>query len=416
LTDVEPEERGIDNGAPTVVDIFAAPGGLAEGFRQAGYRVHAVVDSDPWGCRTLVRNHARYGTLVIEADIRNISLKGKVDVVVGGPPCQGFSKVGKPKIKAVRRDDGKRKYVDSRNWLYRDFIRIVRDLNPQFFVMENVPSILTWQGGKLLKRIKHEFRLNGYESVDSMVLNAAEYGVPQVRKRAFIVGNRLHVRNPVPLRTHYDPRVSHSEIFEIRQEMRPYVSVRDAISDLPALRAGEGSNETEHAHFIGLTLYQEYVRNGSRRLYNHVARKHSKRDMSLFRRLKEGEWMRDLPMHLQPYDSEKFADKMKKQCWDRPSSTILAHLSKDGLMFIHPDRHQARSFTPREAARLQSFQDTYVFEGPMTVQFKQVGNAVPPLLAKAVARAIRPHIRPIIEPTLSYSVLKTTSRISRGEY
>lgn len=393
-------------GSPSVVDLFAGPGGLGEGFRQAGFFVAAAVDNDEYAYQTLVQNAKPKGTLVIKADVKKLRMSGKVDVVVGGPPCQGFSKVGIPKIRHLKLKEEKKKRVrDPRRTLYKDFIQVVNDLQPQFFVMENVPTILSFRGGKVKEAIIEEFKAIGYET-KPVTLNAADYGVPQIRKRAFFIGNRIGMENPIPEKTNMDWEAEPQlKLGETTHPLPDYVDVWDAISDLPFLEPGGGQDELVYpSPAAELTSYQMWARTGSQMLYNHVARNHSDRDRKIFRILKEGEKMVDLPAKLRPYKWSIFKDKIKKQSWHRPSSTILSHMQKDGLMYVHPDSDQARTFTPREAARLQSFPDWYRFSGPMTQQFKQIGNAVPPILARHLAEVIKPLLSPVERPVISADV------------
>jgi DNA (cytosine-5)-methyltransferase 1 len=392
-----------EQGVPSVLDIFAAPGGLSEGFRQAGYSIAAQIDFDQWGCETLRKNFANDGTIVIEGDLKNISISGHVDVVIGGPPCQSFSMVGRPKIAHLRRN-GYAKTYDERNRLYKEFVKTVKSMDPQFFVMENVPGILSYKNGSIVREITGEFQKAGY-AVDYQTMNAADFGVPQVRKRVFFVGNKIGVKNPFPSRSHMDISKDQLSLFESSGNLRRYVTLVEAISDLPELQAGEGSDEIDYALFRSLSDYQTQMRFGSKRLVNHKARNHSERDKKLFRRLREGEKMSDLPKKLRPYNDKIFLDKIKKQRWDRPSSAILAHMQKDCLMYVHPDTRQARTFTPREAARIQSFPDRYRFMGPMTQQFRQIGNAVPPLLARMIALTIKPLLQRSNAPMVSYNLL-----------
>jgi len=396
-------------GSPSVVDLFAGPGGLGEGFRQAGFFIAAAVDSDECAYQTLSLNAKQAGNLVLNEDVRKLRMSGKVDVVVGGPPCQGFSNVGIPRIRHQRlTEEGKKRVRDPRRALYRHFVRIVGDLQPQFFVMENVPTILSFRGGQVKEAIVEQFKAIGYKA-EPFTLNAARYGVPQVRKRAFFIGNRMGIENPVPKETNMDWEAEPQlKLGEDALPLPDYVHVADAISDLPPLEPGGGSDEMPYPVTDKLTPYQKWAREGSIKLYNHVARNHSDRDRRVFRALKEGQKMSDLPERVQsliPYRKDIFSDKIKKQSWSRPSSTILSHMQKDGLMYVHPDSSQARTFTPREAARLQSFPDWYRFCGPMTQQFKQIGNAVPPILARHIAEAIRPLLSPVERPVISASVL-----------
>jgi len=380
------------NSCPTALDLFSAPGGMSQGFRDAGFRVLAAVDNDPWGCQTLRQNF--HGTDVIEADIQGLTLSGRVDVVMGGPPCQSFSSVGRGKINHLARLGKRTRFIDDeRNRLYKQFVRIVESLQPQFLVMENVPGIVSFQDGEVKDEIQSDFDRIGY-SVEVRVLKGADFGVPQIRRRAIFVGNRLNQRNVYPGGTYNMPPDSTQSIIARQGSHRWYRTVRDAISDLPPLQAGEGQDKTPYSG-LALTEYQRWARGDSDAIYNHVARGHSVRDIGLFKRLRAGQQMTDLPERIIPYRYDIFEDKIKKQHWDRPSSTIVAHLQKDGLMFIHPDPDQPRSFTPREAARLQSFRDTFRFCGPMNQQFRQIGNAVPPLLAQSIAETIERSIDPL---------------------
>ncbi len=393
-------------GSPTVVDLFAGPGGLGEGFRQAGFYISAAVDVDRYACQSLTKNAAPRGTIVIESDVKKLVLTGSVDVVVGGPPCQGFSRVGIPKIKHHRIEvEGKKRVYDPRRTLYKEFIRIVESLRPQFFVMENVPTILSFRGGKVKDEIVREFKAIGYESTPK-VLNAADHGVPQIRKRAFFIGNRMGTENPFPEATNMDWKANPQLRLGDETHVLPdYLDVADAIGDLPPLEPGKGEDEVPYPVPPKLTPFQIWAREGSPALYNHVARNHSERDREIFRTLREGQKMSELPPKMQPYRSDIFGDKIKKQSWKRPSSTILSHLQKDGLMYVHPDSRQARTFTPREAARLQSFPDWFRFCGPMTQQFKQIGNAVPPILARQIAEVIKPLLSPVERPLVKYEIL-----------
>lgn len=390
---------------PSVLDLFAGPGGMSCGFKEAGYKIVAVLDNDPWGCDTLTHNFRSEGTVVIQGKIERLMVRGRVDVVVGGPPCQSFSVMGRPKIKHLTKYRKRSRFIDDkRNRLYKHFVKVVEEVKPAFFVMENVPGMLSYKEGRVKDHVLEDFKKIGYDT-DMRVLNAADFGVPQTRHRAVFIGNCLRVENPFPEGLHHD--APNEDVLEDLRGLLPNLTVRDAISDLPALRAGEGENETDYQLVSALTLYQRWAREGSAKLYNHVARKHSERDQRLFRILQPGEKMVDLPKRLRPYRSDIFKDKIRKQRWDRPSTAILAHMQKDGLMYVHPDRDQARTFTPREAARLQSFRDTYRFMGPMTQQFRQIGNAVPPLAAQAIAAAIKPFLEPLEVPKVQYEELTT---------
>jgi DNA (cytosine-5)-methyltransferase 1 len=395
--------NGVDR-APSVLDLFAAPGGLSQGFKEAGYRIIAALDNDEWGCVTLSHNLGPDGTLVIQGDIEELTIRGRVDVVVGGPPCQSFSYIGRPKINHLIKYNGRKRFIDDRrNKLYKHFIRVVDALRPKFLVMENVPGMLSFQDGRIKGQVLEDFRGVGYET-DVRILNALDYGVPQIRKRAIFIGNRIGVANPFPRGTHYDPLRAGNVDEDNMEERSRCLTLFDAISDLPPLTPGKGEDEIEYPRVSELTPYQRWAREGSTKLYNHVARKHSERDRKLFRLLEPGQTIVNLPKRLRPYRSDIFKDKIRKQRWDRPSTAILAHMQKDCLMYVHPDSDQARSFTPREAARLQSFRDRYRFIGlgKILQQFRQIGNAVPPLSAQAIALAIKPFLEPLKVPIIHY--------------
>jgi DNA (cytosine-5)-methyltransferase 1 len=395
----------------SVLDVFAAPGGMSVGFKEAGYRIVAAIDNDRWGCKTLSRNLGPEGTLVIEANVEDLHLNGRVDVVVGGPPCQSFSIAGQSKIKHLKNKSSRDSFIDDeRNTLYKYFVRTVDSVKPQFFVMENVPAIETFEEGRVCRQIMEDFRRAGYHT-DERILNSADFGVPQVRKRAVFIGNRVGVNNPFPVPTHLRPLIAKTGTNVENSDMPHYRTVFDAISDLPPLMPGCGEDEIVYPAHIALTDYQIWARAGSTRLYNHVSRRHSERDQTAFASLEPGQKMVDLPLVAVPYRRDIFLDKIKKQRWDRPSSAIVAHMQKDGLMYVHPDRDQTRTFTPREAARIQSFRDGFRIMGPLTQQFKQIGNAVPPLAAESIARGIKPWLDPIKDPRVAYEIALQSTRL-----
>ena len=316
------------------------------------------------------------------ADIRTVSGKditeragrGVVDAMAGGPPCQAFSTVAVAKWRSLGKPSTLNHPV---NQLYMEFLRLVLEVRPKFFVMENVERMLSIDDSQVVKNVQavlqKEYDVSVYKK------DVAGFGVPQHRRRALIIGNRMGVGNPKLEETH-----SLDGGYK-----KPFVTVRDAIADLPRICAGEGSPVAKYPPSASVSDYAVAARSKSKLVYNHVARMHNDRDLKIFRMLKPGKTIKDIPEKYNPYRKDIFLDKYKKQPWQRPSSTILAHLSKDGLMFIHPDKSQNRSLTPREAARLQSFGDDFVFEGPRTKQYLQIGNAVPPFFARAVAEQIK---------------------------
>jgi DNA (cytosine-5)-methyltransferase 1 len=311
--------------------------------------------------------------------LRKYSLD-RVDVIIGGPPCQGFSRVGRGKMRSLSHD---RAYIyDPRNQYYKEFIRFVAALQPLYFVMENVPDMKDYVdgGGLLLEKALQRFQKLGY-TVKWEVLQADHYGVPQMRKRLFIIGNRLGQEIRWPEKTH---------------EGTP-VTVWQAVSDLPIVCHGHRQDEMPYESRYKLNNYQRLMRQGAgNTLYNHQTRWHNQQDLEAFTWLEEGGKYATLPEHFKRYRDDIFKDKYWKLYRDRPSWTVEAHIGKDTYRHIYPsckdEPEPPRTISVREAARLQSFPDRFRFVGPFTRQFFQVGNAVPPLLAKAVAEAILPDV------------------------
>jgi DNA (cytosine-5)-methyltransferase 1 len=399
----------------TCIDLFCGCGGLTLGMQRAGFRVLAAIDCNPEAVATLranlvEQNHA--GLIPVSHALqRDLSEFGPaelalllgvshVDVIVGGPPCQGFS--------TARRVDGAnngaRLKPDPRRELYREFLRYVDFFQPRVFVIENVLGIRSASGGEYFTRAQKEARELGRAAgrpgyrVHGQVEDAWELGVPQKRHRQLIIG----VRNDLP--GYFLPDLKPAA----RAQPRTCLGV--AIGDLPILRAGGGEDERAydiprrlwHVHKWGdaahnyLSEILEIDR--AAKLTNHVARPHSDRDLRDFARLKEGEnskvAIRDRGVTFEfPYNKDHFKDRYTRQSRQQPCSTIVAHLSKDGLMFVHPT--QTRSLTPREAARVQSFPDWFKFPPIQTQTFRLIGNAVPPLVgqAESCCDGVRPEWR-----------------------
>jgi DNA (cytosine-5)-methyltransferase 1 len=368
-----------DHSLPTVVDLFCGCGGFSAGFKLAGFEVLLGVDSDATAIQTFNRNFHNVGRI---ENIENIdgeyilreSKKDEVDVIVGGPPCQAFSQVAVAKWRSIGLPGSLEHPLNN---LYKEYLRIIKSVRPKFFVIENVGRMFTIENGSIKKAILStvgdNYRLSFY------VVEMANYGIPQFRKRSIMIGNRLNMQNPILSETH-----SNTDTTKF-----PLVTLKDAIYDLPRISQNSGTNFIPYPKSSFVSGYALDRRKYSKGVYNHTSRKHSERDLAIFEMLSPGQSIRDLSESVNPYRSDIFADKFKKQDWDKPSSTILAHLSKDGLRFIHPDKKQNRSFTPREAARLQSFDDSFIFEGFRTNQYSHIGNAVPPLFAKVVGLEIK---------------------------
>jgi len=392
----DPDER-LDVGPsrlvdePLVLDLFCGAGGLSLGFEMSGYRVGLGVEKEELPFRTHCLN---FGGRCHLGDIREVVDPlafvrehglARVDVVVGGPPCQGFSRVGRGKIRSLRRDPT---FIhDPRNQFYKEFVRFVEAIRPSHFVMENVPDLQYYLDGEepLLQKALCRFESLGY-TVGWRVLEAHHYGVPQTRKRLFVVGVPKGQEVPWPEKTH---------------ESKP-VTVWQAISDLPVVSHGHREDEMLYKPRRGLSRYQRLMRRDSNGvLYNHQTRWHNEQDLAAFAWLREGDKYADLPDEYKRYRDDIFKDKYWKLYRKRPSWTIEAHIGKDSYRHIYPSLdegvHPARTISVREAARLQSFPDRFRFCGPFTRQFMQVGNAVPPLLARAVAEAVLPGVLDFME-------------------
>lgn len=391
---------------PTVIDLFAGAGGFGLGFELAGFSVPLSLEIDAWACDTLRYNHPNM--LVLQQDIRDFTTPHSIrsacsfkpDIIIGGPPCQGFSIAG----------PAKKDPKDPRNSLFINFAQWIGFLEPKTFVMENVKGLLARKsadGQKVIDIILNTFTDLGYFT-EVWVLNAAEYGVPQIRERIFIVGNKEGVELGPPPKTHsLELTYTNSSqllLFE-STELLPAITLWEAISDLPSLNAREGEEEQPYTT-EPTTKYQFWARSGSSRLYNHVAMDHSSRLVERFKHIKWGESSSDVPeQHGARRRNGNGAlsgisyDQNNRRLHPyKPSHTIAASFYAN---FIHPFQH--RNLTAREGARAQSFPDYYRFMGKKTVvshkllqreerfdekflcQYNQVGNAVPPLLARTIA-------------------------------
>jgi DNA (cytosine-5)-methyltransferase 1 len=382
LTPAQAELAGND-GRWRVLDLFCGAGGLSYGFEQAGgFVTVGGIDLLPDRIATFTANH-RHAT-GLAGDIRETSPDavrdaiGEVDVIVGGPPCQGFSSI-RP-FRTLTESD-------RRNSLVEHYVMMLAGLRPRWFVFENVVGLVSHEGGAKLRAILDAFSEMGY-SVSWRVLNAASYGVPQNRERVVIVGNRVGVQFEWPRPTHY---VKHKSMAGRRRELvaslpierealKPAVTLMDAIGDLPYVESGGQVIEYAGA---GATEFQRAIRGGAAELTGHRATKHSDKMMEIIRHA--GSSIADLPPGMV---TSGFSSCYSRLDADRPSNTITVNfVHPSSNRCIHPFQH--RALTPREGARLQSFPDTYQFVGSTAQVVKQIGNAVPPMLGRVLAEAIR---------------------------
>ena len=329
----------------TVVDLFSGAGGLELGFEEVGFDIKFSTDFDEYCEKVHKMNRPKIPFL--RMDIRKLDEKilskyisGEVDVLVGGPPCQGFSTIGK----RISSDPTKRYQADSRNTLFKEYIRVLKYLKPKFFLMENVEGLVTRDHGAIFEEIKQTFKSTGYD-FNYVILNAADYGVPQIRNRIFFYGNRVDIKMTPPKQTNSE------------KGKNTWCTVGDAIGDLANIADDKS--------------------------INHVALKHGEINVRRYELIPEGG---RLPEHNLPPElyRKNFGNTFKRLHRNKPSLTMVPG---HNAFPIHPWLN--RSLTVREAARIQTFPDDYIFVGPRDKQCMQVGNAVPVKMAKAWAKQIK---------------------------
>lgn len=393
----------------TFIDLFAGCGGLSEGFYRQGFKALAHVEIDHWACETLRTRMKFYGYKdydkeVIEHDITSDDIleridnavKGRtVDIIIGGPPCQAYSTAGR-----VR--DGKRMASDPRNYLFERYVKILEYYSPKFFVFENVTGLLSAQVKnapifpKVLKALGNKYKVIGDPEV--LVHNTADYGVPQLRKRVIIIGVRKDIDKSAEelyesvIKTHWNPETPSNE----KKGKKRFVDVRQAIGDLPFVEPGHDASTEDFNYPCDNEFLKRIGKPGKHPLMDHIARNHNDLDRERFQVMIHNHWSfgqlrREMPQYEHEH-ARVFDNSYVVQWWDLPSKTILAHIHKDGFQFIHPDEEQRRTFTVREAARIQSFPDDFEFKGSRGEKYKQIGNAVPPLFAEALAKSIKKNL------------------------
>lgn len=347
-----------------ILDLFCGAGGFSCGLDQVeGFSTEVALDFDASAANTFQRNFPNAKCICgnicdeeVKKSIIEIAKERKVNMIIGGPPCQGFSLKGKN----LGLDD-------PRNFLFLEYVDIVKRLKPEIFVIENVKNMISSGEGYFIKQIYEKFTDLGY-TLNHGILNAYNFGVPQTRERTIIIGtlNKKGISLP-------------DEYVEKK------TTVRDAISDLSYLESGEGSDESEYIN-EPMTDYQLEMRGNVTVLHNHKATNHSKVALDKLKLIPPEGDKTSMPEEL--YGNQKFMTTWSRLVWDKPSPTVDTRFdTPSNGRNSHP--YLNRAITPREAARLQSFPDDFIFYGKKTSVCKQIGNAVPPLLAKAIGKHIK---------------------------
>jgi DNA (cytosine-5)-methyltransferase 1 len=364
------------------IDLFAGAGGLSLGLTQAGFNMIFANEIDKVASQTILLNHNKLSKdnlfigdiRILNQNISYLKQFQQVDLVTGGPPCQGFSIANQQRM-----------IDDPRNILYKEYITFIKHTKPKFFLMENVKGMRN-----KISEIIDDFNSNLDEkySISYAILNAKDFGVPQNRERLFIIGNCINIDS--------------NQIFnELKQQQHKQFFLFDAISDLPPLHPkrikNNNSIENEKFGFTEIefeykqTNFVKYINNNRtiQKLYNHKNRFNNDRDIEIYKLLPQGcNSTHDSIQHIMPYKERAhiFKDKYYKLKYNEVSRTITSHMQYDCNMYIHPE--QSRGLSPREAARIQTFPDDYYFCGSQNNWYKQIGNAVPVKLSEAIGRII----------------------------
>jgi len=375
---------------PIAIDLFSGAGGLSQGLEAAGYRVVLGVDTDKWALETHAHNFEGLslaldlGDEEIRAGLASLFDGIDVDLVAGGPPCQPFSRAGRSKIRSLV-EDGVRDAVDGRKELWQAFVEVVEQVKPRAVLLENVPDMALGDEMVVLRRLIERLESAGYE-VDARIMDTWEYGVPQHRQRLILVG----VRDGAPFNW---------------PEPTDRVTVREAIGDLPELTVEANAPVGQVAMPYGDPVMSDFARRARKLctgelevvVHDHVTRAVRADDHEAFQLMVPGTLYSELPDDMKRYRDDIFDDKYNRLDWNSFSRSITAHIAKDGYWYIHPEQH--RTLTVREAARLQTFPDSFRFAGTRSHQFHQIGNAVPPALGEAIGAALLEATRSDGEPS-----------------
>jgi DNA (cytosine-5)-methyltransferase 1 len=400
------------------IDLFSGAGGLSEGFIRAGYNPIAHVEIDTKACDTLetrliyhklksenrldiyfeylIGNISRkelikhYSNKEISNSVINTSIGGDnnklifrvidsllgdktVDLIIGGPPCQAYSLVGRSR-------DKNRMKNDPRNYLYKEYAKFLKKYSPKVFVFENVLGLISADNGSYFKNMQAYFKRVGYH-IDYTIQKSEDFGVLQKRRRIILIGWKKELNFQYP-------------VFD---KIKSEYTIKDVLYDLKKIKPGYKKVISNYTAPINEYLSKFEIRNGVDFVSHHTTRPHNSQDLEIYKiainkLLKYGERIKypDLPERLKSHKNEKsFIDRFKVVDINGLSHTMVAHISKDGHHYIYPDLNQVRSISIREAARIQSFPDDYYFEGGQGAAFRQIGNAVPPLMAKAIAESLK---------------------------
>ncbi len=390
------------------IDLFCGAGGFSKGLEMAGFECIGGIELKEVIAKTHQLNHKKSKTIF--GDIREIAPQkfaeiigtNHVDVIIGGPPCPTFSTIGDAKIRSVT---GKPTSEDPRNQLFLEYLKYVDYFRPDIFVIENVPNFITKYDGKIFNTAVEIIEGIGKEQTEDgegiyvvekpvQVLNAVYYGVPQTRRRMILVAHKKKgVQFQYPRHTHYYDQEDEQE-----KQLTPCTTVEDAIGDLPKITDNWRISEMPYSSKRKLSDYQKLMRSygNGKTVKNNICRMSNARAKKVFPHMKQGSKYMDLPPEIRkilPFREDIFQDRLKRLVLKEPSWTVIAHIGMDGYMYIHPTEN--RTLSVREAARIQSFPDDFEFIGNQQETYVQVGNAVPPLLGKAIGESIMTYLEAI---------------------